>query len=161
MVSSTISFIYDIQILCSFLFGLWPSSSFWFCRKSPGAFGCSSVSSCRYLSLYCTFPSLESHWNAAAIGLMCRLLGRGNLQSFLPQFVTTITRRSSRLTGLSDPAQALRLNNPITFKSLDSFHRSWHGAISTIWDTLLANLLLQGHVTRWCSVLKCLQHCCH
>ena len=85
---------------------------------------CQAASMC-----HCIFPSLESHWHVAAIGLTCRLLDGeacGGLQSFLPQFVANGTRRSSRLTDLSDPSQSLRLNNPITFKSLDSFHRSWH-----------------------------------
>ena len=112
---------------------------------------------------HCTFPSLESRRHAAAIGLTCCLLdgkGRGDLQSFTPQFATTATRRSSRLTDLSDPARALRLDTFITFKSLDHFRRSWHGSISSIWRTLPADLLLQGHAAGWRSVLKLLQRCC-
>ena len=108
------------------------------------------------------FPSLESRRYAAAVGLTCRLLdgeGRGDLQSFCPSFVTNITRGSSRLNDLSDPARACRLYNPVTFRSLDSFRRSWHAVISTVWDTLPASLLLQGHATGWHSVLKGLQHC--
>ena len=49
---------------------------------------------------HCTFPSLESRRHAAAIGLTCRLLdgeGRGDLP------------------------RVLRLNDPLTFRSLDSF----------------------------------------
>ena len=167
MVSSTISFIiifrpcwsiYGVQILCSFLFEVWPSSSFWCCQKLPGAFGCSSASSCQYLSLYLSIPGITpaccSDWSHVSfIGWW----GHGNLQSFLPQFVATVTRRSSCLTDLSDPVWALILNSPITF---NSFHRSLHGAISTMWDTIPANLLLQDHATGWRSVLKCLQRCC-
>ena len=110
------------------------------------------------------FPSLESRQYAAAVGLTCRLLdgeGRGNLQSFCPSFVTNIARRSSRLNDLSDPVRASRLHNPVTFRSLDSFRRSWHAVISTIWDALPANLLLQGQATGWRFVLKDLQRCCY
>ena len=60
----------------------------------------------------------------------------------------------------SDPARALRLQNLITFRTLDCYRRSWHGAISSIWNTLPANLLLQGHDMGWRSVLKALQRCC-
>ena len=99
-----------------------------------------------------TLPSLESRRHAAAIGLMCQLLDgedRGDLQSFLPRFVTYTPRRSSHLNSLSDPARALRLRNPITFRTLDCYRRSWHGIISSIQNTLPANLLLQGHATGW------------
>ena len=61
--------------------------------------------------------------------------------------LTSIPRRSSRLHNLSDPAQALRLQNPIIFRSLDCYRRSWHGVISSIWNTLSTDLLLQGHAT--------------
>ena len=119
---------------------------------------------CRAASIcHSTFPSLESRRHAAAIGLLCRLLdgeGRGDLQSFIPHFVTSVPRRSSRLNNLSDPARALRLQNPITFRTLDCYRRSWHGAISSIWNTLPANLLFQGHDMDWRSVLKALQRCC-
>ena len=42
---------------------------------------------------HCTFLSLELRQHAAAIGLTCRLLdeGCGDLQSFIPKFVTTAT----------------------------------------------------------------------
>ena len=110
---------------------------------------------------FCYGMLFERH--ATAIGLLCRLLdgeGRGDLQSFIPHFVTSIPRRSSRLNNLSDLARALRLQNPITFRTLDCYHRSWHGAISSIWNTLPANLLFQGHDMGWHSVLKALQRCC-
>ena len=119
---------------------------------------------CRAASIcHSTFPSLESRRCAAVIGLLCRLLdgeGRGDLQSFVPRFVTSAHRRSSRLNNLSDPAQALRLQNPIIFRTLDCYHRSWHSAILSIWNTLPANLLLQDHDMGWRSVLKALQCCC-
>ena len=67
-----------------------------------------------------TFPSLESRRHATAIGLLCRLLdgeGRGDLQSLLPPFITSVPRRSSHLNNLLDPALAFRLQNTNTFKS--------------------------------------------
>ena len=109
--------------------------------KRLDALQCRAASVC-----HSTFPSLESCRHAAAIGFLSRLLdgeGRGDLQSFLPHFVTFIPRRSSRLPHLSDPAQALRLQNPVTFRSLDCYHRSWHGVISSLWNALPAELLLQ------------------
>ena len=113
---------------------------------------------------YDTFPSLESRQYAAAVGLTCRLLdgkGRGSLQSFCPHFITSFIRRSFCLNDLSNLPRAYRLHNPITFRSLDSFHRSWHAVISTVWDTLPASLLLQGHNTGLHSVSKDLQCCCY
>ena len=47
-----------------------------------------------------------------------------DLQSCIPEFVTTVTRRLSRLIDLSDPARALRLDNLVTFKSLNSFRET-------------------------------------
>ena len=75
--------------------------------------------------------------------------------------LTTAARISSRLTDLSDPARALRLDNPVTFKSLNRFRKSWHGSISNIWNTLPAHLLLEGHATGWCSIFKSLQCFCN
>ena len=46
------------------------------------------------------FPSLECRRHAAAIGLLCRLLdgeGHGDLQSLLPSFITSVSRRSFAL----------------------------------------------------------------
>ena len=46
------------------------------------------------------FPSLHNHRNAA---LVCRLLaseGRGNLLTFCPKFVTTMTKRSQETSQL-------------------------------------------------------------
>ena len=118
---------------------------------------------CRTASVcHSNFPSLERRRHATAIDLLCRLLdgeGRGNLQSLLPPFITSVSRRSSHLNNLPDPAQAFRLQNTITFKSLDCYCRSWHGAIPSLWNNLPANLLLRGHLMGWCSVLKDLQRC--
>ena len=111
-----------------------------------------------------TFPSLESRQCAAGIELTYLLLdgeGHGNLQSFCPHFATNVTRRSSRLNDLLDPAWACRLHNPVTFKSLDCFCRSWHAVIPAVWDTLPASLLLQGHIAGWRSVMKALQRSCY
>ena len=128
------------------------------CLKRLDALQCRAASVC-----HSTSPSLESRRHAAAIGFLCRLLygeSRGDLQSFLPHFVTTVPRRSSCFNNLSDPAQALRLQNPITFRNLDFYRRSWHGVILSIWNTLAADLLLQGLAISWRSVLKDLQRCC-
>ena len=106
-----------------------------------------------------TFPSLKSRRCA---GLTCRLLdseGCGNLQSFCPYFVTNVTK-SSWLDDLLDPARACRLHNPVTFKSSDRFHRSWHTVIPAVQDTLPASLLLQGHIAGWRSVMNALQCSC-
>ena len=62
--------------------------------------------------------------------------------------------------NLSDSSQAIRLQNPITFRSLDCYRRNWHDVISSIWNALPADLLLQGHAMGWRSVLKDLQYCC-
>ena len=125
--------------------------------KRLDALQCRAASVC-----HSTFPSLESHWHAAVIGFLCWLLdgeGHGDLQLFLPHFVTSVPRRSSRFNNLSDPALALRLQNSVTFRNLDCYCRSWHGVISSIWNTL-PDLLLQGHVMGWRSMLKDLQCCC-
>ena len=60
-----------------------------------------------------------------------------------------------------DPARACRLYNPVTFKSLDCFCRSWQVVIPAVWDTLPASLLLQGHIAEWRSVMKALQRSCY
>ena len=115
-------------------------------RAARGYLKCLDARQCWAASVFhSTFSSLESHRHATVIGFLCQLLdgeGRGHLQLFLPHFVTYNLRRSSRLHNLSDPAQALRLQNPITFRSLDCYHQSWHGVISSIWNTLPADLLL-------------------
>ena len=85
----------------------------------------------------------------------------GNLQSFCPNSVTDVTRRSSWLNDLLDPAWAGRLHNPDTFKSLDCFCRSWHAVIPAVWDTLPSSLLLHGHITGRRTVMKALQCCCY
>ena len=145
-------FIYHVQIFCSFL----KYGHLLYFSTARGYLECLDALKCWAASVcHSTFPSLESRRHAAAIGLMCQLLdgeGCGDLQSFLLHFVTSAPRRSSRLNNLSDPARALRLQNPITFRTLDCYRRSWHGIISSIWDTLPANLLLQGHATDWQSV---------
>ena len=128
-----------------------------------GYLKCLDALQCRAASVcHSPFPSLESHWHATAIGFLCQLLDgedRGDLQSFFPHFFTSIPRRSSCLHHLSDPTQALRLQNSVTFRSLDCYRRSWHGVISSLWNALPAELLLQGHAMGWCSVLKDLQRC--
>ena len=130
-------FVCHVQIFCSLLFGVLSPSVFGAARgylKRLDALQCRAASVC-----HSTFSSLESRRHAAAIGFLCQLLdgkGRGDFQSFLPHFVTSIPRRSSCFNNLSNPAQALRLQNPITFRSLDCCRRSWHGVILSIWNIL-------------------------
>ena len=76
-----------------------------------------------------TIPSIESHRHAAAIGLTYRLLdeGHGDLKVFYSRICDYCCQDIVSPTRmLSDPARALKLNNPVTFiKSLNnSFHRS-------------------------------------
>ena len=123
--------------------------------KRLDALQCRAASVC-----HSTFSSLESCRHATAIGLLCQLLdgkGCGNLQSLLPPFMTSVPRRSVRLNNL---LVAFRLQNTITFKSLDCYRRSWCGAIPSLWNILPADLLLRGYLIGWCSVLKDLQRCC-
>jgi len=106
-----------------------------------------------------TFSSLSSRRQAAAFGLICRLLdgeGHGNLQSFCPHFATYNTRRSSRLSASNDPAKDCRLAVPGTFKSLDRFLHSWCVSAVHVWNTLPASLLT-GTI-KWCDVMMTLQH---
>ena len=106
-----------------------------------------------------TFPSLYSRRSAAILGLVCRLLageGRGNLSTFCPKFVTTITRRSQRLHKY-DPVNHLRFKNPCDFRTLDRFLLSWQVTAVTLWDQLPADLLLRGEWDGWRTILKDVQ----
>ena len=79
-----------------------------------------------------TFPSLTKHHNASIFGLTCRLLageGRGNLQSFCPEFRSSLLRTFYRLHSF-DPARHLCLHNPFDFGTLDRFHHSWQGVVT-------------------------------
>ena len=98
---------------------------------------------------------------AAILGLVCRLLagkGRGNLSTFCPKLVTTITRRSQRLHNY-DPVNHLRFKNPCDFRTLDRFLRSWQVTAVTLWDQLPADLLLRGERDGWRTILKDVQKC--
>ena len=106
-----------------------------------------------------TFPSLYNRRSAAIIGLVCRLLageGRGNLSTFCPKFVTTITRRSQRLHNY-DPVNHLRFKNPCDFRTLDRFLCSWQVTAVTLWDQFPADLLLRGERDGWRTILKDVQ----
>ena len=59
-------------------------------------------------------------------------------------YISGVPRKSSHFNNFSDPAQALGMQNSIAIKSLDCYHRGWHGVISSIWNTLPAELLLQA-----------------
>jgi len=106
-----------------------------------------------------TFSPLSSRRQAAAFGLICKLLdgeGRGNLQSFCPHFATYNTRRSSRLSAANDPARDCRLAVPGSFKSLDRFLHSWSVSAVDVWNTLPASL--STGTTKWCDAMRTLQH---
>ena len=106
-------------------------------------------------------PKSFSHCrNATIMGLVCRLLageGRGNLQTYCPQFYGNQTlRRSHRL----DAAEHLRFVNPCNFRTLDRFKRSWLATAAYVWNGLLpADLILQGEVSGWRIILKDVQRC--
>ena len=123
------------------MFGVWPS--FYFGAAKSHLDHLDALQHQAAGIFHCTIPSIESCRHAAAIGLTGRLLDEGHgdhdLKFFTPEFVTIATRISS------DPSRALRLNNPVTFKCLNSFRRSYHGSISNIWNTLPAHLLLEGN----------------
>ena len=103
-----------------------------------------TVTNTFYLSLiYAMLPS-------------CRLLdgeGRGNLQTFCPTFKTSPNRLSSRLHSF-DPASHLRFKSLCNFQTLDRFRCSWQVAVVTLWDSIPAELLLQGDCVGWGTVLK-------
>ena len=109
--------------------------------------------------LRATFSSLIDQRHASILGFTCRLLdgeGRGNLQTFCPTFKTTSNRLSHRLHSF-DPAFHLRLVSPCNFRTLDHFRRSWQVTMVALWDSIPAELLLQGDCVGWRSVLKDIQ----
>ena len=106
-----------------------------------------------------TFLSLTVHCNASLLGLTCCLLareGRGSLQSICPKFKSTLPRVSHQLQSF-DPASHLHLQNPRNFRTLNCFHRSWQVAAVNLWDSILADILLQGNSNGWRTTLKDIQ----
>jgi len=106
-----------------------------------------------------SFPSLTDRRNASILGFTCRLLdgeGRGNLQTFCPTFKKSPIRLSKRLHSF-DPASHLRFTNICDFRTLDRFRRSWQAAVVPLWDSVPADLLLQGDCVGWRTVLKDIQ----
>ena len=105
------------------------------------------------------FSSLSSRSQAAAVGLICKLLdgqGRGILQSFCSHFATYSTKRSSHLSASNDPARDYRLTVLGSFKSLEMFLHNWNVSAIQAWNSLPAPLLT--NVSKWCDVMKTLQH---
>ena len=85
--------------------------------------------------------------------------GRGNLQSYCPQFCGNQTLcRSHRLYSW-DPAEHLHFVNLCNFRTLDRFKRSWLATAAYIWNGLPADLILQGEACGWRTILKDVQHC--
>ena len=108
------------------------------------------------------FQSLSHRWNAAIMGLVCRLLvgeDRGNLQTYCPQFYGNQTLCWSHRLYLWDPAEHLRFVNPCNFRTLDRFKCSWLAIAADIWNGLPADLILQGEACGWRTILKDVQHC--
>ena len=106
-----------------------------------------------------SIPTLASRRNASILGFTCRLLngeGRGNLQSFCPSFQAE-TLRSSRRLHSSDSASHLRFHNPINYRTLDRFRRSWQITVVDLWNLIPADLLLEGEKEGWRTVLRDIQ----
>ena len=108
------------------------------------------------------FQPLSHRRNAAIMGLVCRLLageGRGNLQTYCPQFCGNQTLRRSHRLHSWDPAEHLHFVNPCNFRTLDRFKRSWLATAVDIWNGLPADLILQGEACGWRTILKDVQRC--
>ena len=106
-----------------------------------------------------TFSSSSSRRQAAVFGLIYKLLdgeGQGILQSFCPHFANYSSRKSSRLSTSNNPARDYHLAVPGSFKSLDRFLCSWNVSAIQAWSSLPAPLLTD--VSKWCDVMKTLQH---
>ena len=106
-----------------------------------------------------SFPSLTDRRNASILGFTCHLLdGEGwvNLQTFCPTFKKSPIRSSNRLHSF-DLASHLCFINICNFRTLDRFHCSWQATIVPLWDSVLADLLLQGNCVGWRTVLKDIQ----
>ena len=71
-------------------------------------------------------------------------------------FVQHSTRLSNRLHSF-DPASHLRFINICNFRTLDHFRRSWQATVVPLWDSVPADLLLQGDCVGWRLVLKDIQ----
>ena len=91
------------------------------------------------------------------MGLVCCLLageGRGNLQTYCPQFCDNQIHRRSHCLHFWDPAEHLCFVNPCNFRTLDRFKRSWLAAAADIWNGLPADVILQGEASGWRTILK-------
>ena len=109
------------------------------------------------------FQPLSHHWNAAIMGLVCWLLtgeGRGNLQTYYPQFCGNQTLRRSHRLYSWDPAEYLRFFNPCNFRILDRFKHRWLATAVDIWNGLPADVILQGEASGWCTILTQWQAAC-
>ena len=92
----------------------------------------------------------------------CHLLageGRGNLQTYCPQFCGNQTHRRSHHLCSLDPDEYLYFANPCNFKTLDRFKHSWLATAADIWNGLPADVILQEKASGWCTILKDMQHC--
>jgi len=107
-----------------------------------------------------TFQTLTDYRNPSIQSLTCHLLAEeccGSMQFFCPTFKTLI-RSSQRLHDF-DPASHLRFQNPCNFCILDRFHCSWQAVVTDLWDSIPPNILLQGDINGWQSVLQDIRRC--
>ena len=104
------------------------------------------------------FQPLFQNRHAAIMGLVCRLLdgeGHGNLPAYCPQLLDNPTHHRSHCLRSWDPAEHLHFVNPCNFRTLDRFKRSWLATAADTRNGLPADMILQGEVSGWCTVLKC------
>jgi hypothetical protein len=80
-----------------------------------------------------TLQTLDSRREAAAIGLVCKLLRgpvRGELVRLVPELESSSNRRSARLA----PPHHLQLKDQRSSSSLQCFDRSFRGRLPAIWN---------------------------
>jgi len=118
-------------------------------------------------------PSLESWRQAAAVGLVCKLLdgkGRGLLNELKPVFVDPTQppphiRASARIAARTGgpPRHPHQLQQaPIChragFRSLETYKRSLRVRLPEIWNNLNHDVLQQQHIEEFMPIRKQLQN---
>ena len=79
---------------------------------------------------------------------------------YCPQFRGNQTLRRYHRLYSWDPAKHLRFVNLCNFRKWDRFKRSRLAtAAADIWNGLPADVILQGEVSGWYTILKDVQHC--
>ena len=108
------------------------------------------------------FQPFYHHQNATIMGLVCCVLageGRGNLQTYCPQFCGNQTLCRYPYLYSWDPAEHLRFINPCNFRTLDRFKCTCLTTYTAadIWNGLPADIILQGGASGWHTILKVVQ----